>query len=139
MFWLLCSFLIFNFLIFFIFSPFSLFVSVYVYASLCDFVCLGLLLPHVLEFRLFFFFSFSFFLPFLLSHAAGRVLVLWPGVRPEPLRWEGRVQDTGPPETFQPHVISIGESSPRDLHLNTNTQLHQRPASSSAEGPMPKN
>ena len=34
------------------FSPFSLFVSVYVYASLCDFVCIGLLLPFVLEFCL---------------------------------------------------------------------------------------
>ena len=28
--------------------PFSLFVSVYVYASLCDFVCIALLLPFVL-------------------------------------------------------------------------------------------
>ena len=27
-----------------------------------------------------------FFLPFLQSHVAHRVLVLWPGVRPEPLR-----------------------------------------------------
>ena len=34
--------------------------------------------------------SFSFFfLPFLLSHVVDRVLVLWPGDRPEPLRWEG--------------------------------------------------
>ena len=32
--------------------PFSLFVSVYVYASLCDFVCIVLLLPFVLGFRL---------------------------------------------------------------------------------------
>ena len=53
-----------------------------------------------------------------------RVLVLWLGVRPEPLRWESRVQDIGPPETSQPHVISNGESSPRDLHLNANTQFH---------------
>ena len=34
--------------------PFSLFVSVYVYASLCDFVCVGLLLPFVLGFCPFF-------------------------------------------------------------------------------------
>ena len=46
-------------------------------------------------------------------HVPG-VLVLQAGVRPDPLRWESRVQDTGPPETFQPHVISIGKSSPRD-------------------------
>ena len=32
------------------FFPFSLFVSVYVYASLCDFVCIALLLPFVLGF-----------------------------------------------------------------------------------------
>ena len=57
-------------------------------------------------------FFLSFFLPFLLSWVADRVLVLWPSVRPEPLRWETRAQDTEPPETSQPHVISIGESSP---------------------------
>ena len=34
------------------------------------------------------FFFLSFFLPFLLSHVADRVLVLQPGVRPEPPRWE---------------------------------------------------
>ena len=36
----------------YIFSPFSLFVSVYVYASVCGFVCIALLLPFVLEFCL---------------------------------------------------------------------------------------
>ena len=69
------------------------------------------------------FFSF-FFPPFLLSPVVDRVLVLQPGVRPKPLRWESRVQDIRPPETSRPHVISIGKSSPRDLHLNTKTQLH---------------
>ena len=58
------------------------------------------------------------------SRVADRVLVLWPGVRPESLRWESRLQGIGPPETFRPHVISIGESSPRDLCINTKTQLH---------------
>ena len=66
----------------------------------------------------------SFFLPFLLSCVADRVLVLQPSVRPEHLRWETRVQDTGPRETSRPHVISISESSPRDLCLNAKTQLH---------------
>ena len=133
----------------FFFFPFSLFVSVYVYASFCDFVCIALLLPFVLGFCLygfFFFLSFyyflifhnflifyfisffsffhSFFLPFLLSRVADRVLVLWPGVRPVPLRWESWVQDIGPPETSQLHVISKSKSSPRDLHLNAKTQLH---------------
>ena len=55
---------------------------------------------------------------------ADRVLVLQPGVRPEPLRWESQVQDIGPTETAWPHVISIGESSPRDLRLNAKTDLH---------------
>ena len=55
---------------------------------------------------------------------ADRVLVLQPGVRPESLKWESRVQDIGPPKTSWPLVISIGESSPRDLHLNAKTQLH---------------
>ena len=47
----------------YIFFPFSLFVSVYVYASLCDFVCIALLLPLVLGFCLSvfcFFFSIVF-------------------------------------------------------------------------------
>ena len=61
---------------------------------------------------------------FLLSRVAERVLVLWPCVRPAPLRWESRGQDIGPPETPQLHVISISKSSPRDLHLNAKTQLH---------------
>ena len=43
---------------------FSLFVSVYVYASVCDFGCIALLLPFVLGFCLsvFFLFLFVFFL-----------------------------------------------------------------------------
>ena len=44
-------------------------------------------------FILFYFFLSFFFLPFLLSQVADRVLVLRPGVRPEPLRWESQVQD----------------------------------------------
>ena len=73
---------------------------------------------------LYFSFFLSFFLPFLLSHIADRVFVLRLGVRPVPLRWESRIQDTGPPETSQLHVISNSKSSPRDLHLNAKTQFH---------------
>ena len=51
-------------------------------------------------------------------------MLLLLGVRPQSLRWESRVQDTGPPETSWLHVISNGKSSPRDLSLNTKTQLH---------------
>ena len=59
------------------------------------------------------FFPSFFFLPFLVSHVADRVLVLRLGVRPESLRWESRVQDIGPPETSQRHVISNSKSSQR--------------------------
>ena len=72
----------------------------------------------------FIFSFFLFFLPFLLSRVVDTVLVLWPGVRPEPLRWESWGQDIGTPETSWPHIISIGKSSPRDLRLNNKTQLH---------------
>ena len=51
---------------------------------------------------------------------ADSVLVLRPGVRPVPLRWESRVQDIGPPETTRLHVISNSESSHRDLYLKAN-------------------
>ena len=44
-----------------IYFPFSLFVSVYWYASVCDFVCIALLLPFVLGFYLSIFFFFAFF------------------------------------------------------------------------------
>ena len=57
-----------------------------------------------------------------LNRVADKVLVLRLDVRPEPLRWESRVQDIGPPETSQPHIISIGKSSPRHLRLNAETQ-----------------
>ena len=58
------------------------------------------------------------------SRVADRVSVLRPGVRPVPLMWESRGQDIGPPETSKIHVISNGERSPRDLHVNAKTQLH---------------
>ena len=42
--------------------PFSPFVNVYAYASLCDFVCIGMLLPFVLGFSLLVFLVFWLFL-----------------------------------------------------------------------------
>ena len=78
----------------------------------------------ILFYFILFYYILSFFLPFLLSCVEERVLVLWPGVRPMPLRWESRVQDIGPPETSRLHVISNGESSPRDLNLNEIGRAH---------------
>ena len=103
--WLLSSFI----LCFLSFYYFSIFNNFFILITLFYFIYL---------------FSFCFFLPFVLIHEADRVLVLQPGVRPEPLRWKSRVQDVGPPENSQKQVITNGESSPRDLHLNTKTQLH---------------
>ena len=136
----------------YIYFPFSLFVSVSLYASLCDFCLYNFsftICPRVLSdlfffllliflflifflffilITLFYYFSFflSFFLPFLLTCVADRVLMLRKGVRPVPLRWESQVQDMGPPETSQLHVISKSKSSHRDLHLDTKTQLHSK-------------
>ena len=81
----------------------------------------------------------EFYLAVYISHVADKVLVLWPGVRPVPLRWQSQVRDIAPPETAQLHVISNGKSSPRDLHLNAKTQLHSMTASYSAGHPMPNN
>ena len=46
------------------FFPFSLFLSVYAYASVCDLVCIALLLPLVLGFCLSVFFVFVLFITF---------------------------------------------------------------------------
>ena len=93
------------------------------------------------NFILFYFILFflSFFLPLILSHVDDRLLVLQLGVRPVHLRWESQVQDTGPPETLQLHVISNGENLP-EISISTQTPSStQRPASYSAGHPMPNN
>ena len=61
---------------------------------------------------------FLFFLPFILSRAEDRLLVLQPGVTAMPLTWESQVQDTGPQETSQLHVISKGENLP-EISIST--------------------
>ena len=58
-------------------------------------------------------FFFLFFLHFILSLGEDRLLVLQPGIRAVPLRWESPVQDTGPQETSQLHVISTAKISQR--------------------------
>ena len=94
--------------IFFIFNIFLLFILITLF-----------------YFNLSFFLSFFlFFLPFLWSHVADSVFVLWLGVKPVSLRWESRAQDIGPPETSRIYIISNSKSSPRDLHLSAKTQVH---------------
>ena len=47
-----------------------------------------------------------------------RLLVLQPGVRAVPLRWESQLQDTGPQETYQLHVIPNGKNLP-EISIST--------------------
>ena len=63
-------------------------------------------------------FFISFFLPFIHSRVDDRLLVLQPGVRAVPLRWESQVQDTSPQETSQLHLISNGENLP-EISIST--------------------
>ena len=83
--------------------------------------------------------SFFFFLHFILSRVDDRLLVLQPGVRAVPLRWESQVQDTGPQETSQVHVISNGENLPQIPISMPRPSSTQRSASYSAGHPMPNN
>ena len=62
----------------YIFFPFSLFVSVYVYVSVCDFICIASLLPFVLGFCLSVFFVFVFF-SILFSNCYHCGFVFWFG------------------------------------------------------------
>ena len=88
-------------------------------------------------FILFSCFFLSFFLPFILSRVDDRLLVLQPGARAVPLRWERQVHDTGPQETSQLHVISNGENLPEIPISTPRPSSTQRPASYSAGHPMP--
>ena len=131
------------------------------------FFCIALLLPFVLGFCLsiffnyykkifnnFFYFNnfvilfyfifcflsfFLFLLPFILSCVDDRLLVLQPGVRAVHLRWESQVQDTGPQETSQLHVISNGEDLPQISISMPKPSFTQQLASYSAGHPMQNN
>ena len=116
-FWFGCSLP--SFLLFLHFYHFFYFLYYFFIFYFNEFILSPFLPPSLPSFLPFF---LSFFL--FLRHVANRVLVLRPAVRPEPLRWKSQVQDTGPPETSGLHIVSNGKSSPRDLHLNTKTQLH---------------
>ena len=108
--WLLSSF--------FLFFLFLLLLNIFIFNNYFLFFIL------ITLFSWFFSSFLSFFLPFLLSRVDDWVLVLRLGVRTLPLRWESRVQGIGPQEMSQLHIISNGDSSPKDLHLNAKNQLH---------------
>ena len=102
------------------------------------FILIIFFIKNFILITLFYFSFFLLFLTFLLSHVADRVLVLQLGVRPEPLRWVKRVQDIGLPQTSWSHVLSISESSPRDLRLNAKTQFHSTTSKSQCWTPHAK-
>ena len=84
-------------------------------------------------------FFLSFFSPFYSELCGDRLLVLQPGVRAVPLRWESPVQDTGPQETSQLHIISDDENLPEISISTPRPSSTQQPASYSAGHPMPNN
>ena len=91
---------------------------------------------------LFYFILSSFFLffhPFILSCVDERILVLQPGVSAVPLRWESQLQDTGPHETSQLHVLPNGENLPEISISTPRPSFIQRPASYNAVHPIPNN
>ena len=77
----------------------------------------------------YFFFFFLFFLPFILSCVEERFLVLQPGIRAVPQRWESQLQDTGPQDTSQLHVIPNDENLPGISISTRRPSFTQRPAS----------
>ena len=54
----------------------------------------------------------------MICRGADRVQVLRPGVRPEPLRWESRTQDTGPSATSSRNIKrrELSQRSPSQHH-----------------------
>ena len=73
---------------------------------------------------LFYFIFFLFYLPFILSRVDDRLLVLQPGVKAVPLRWESQVGGHWSTRDLPaPHNIKWVKF-PRDLHLNAKIQLH---------------
>ena len=95
---------------------------------------------------LFYFILSSFFLPFfvlfllfILSCVDERLLLLRAGMRAVPLRWESQLQDTGPQETSQLHIIPNGENLSEISISASRPSFTQRPASYSVGHPMPNN
>ena len=82
---------------------------------------------------------FLFFLPFILSRVDERLFVPQPGIRAVPLRWESQLQDTGPQETSQLHVIPNGKNLSEISVSTSRPSFTQQSESYSAGHPMPNN
>ena len=107
---------------FFTLNFFSLFLIFFIFYFNNFIFCLTL-------FYFILFLFFLFFLPFILSHVDERLLVLQRGFRALPVRWESQLQDTGPQETSQLHVIKkrtkISQRSPSQ-HQDAVSLNHQQ-------------
>ena len=123
--WLLSSF----FLLLIFFNNYILFL---ILITLFYFILLLLYLFYLLSF-------FLSFLPFILSRVDDRLLVLQPGIRAVHLRWDTQVQDTGPQETYQLHVISNSKNFPESSISTPRPSDTQRTESYSAGHPLPNN
>ena len=142
---------LFSFIYMFFFFPFSLFVNVYVYASLCDFVCIGCLLPFGLGFCLSFFggdfclfhfvFLYDFFSFFLFSWTvwlAGSWCSGWvSGLSLQGGRADSRILDHQKPPGHT--WYQLARTLPEIFVSTLRPISTQRPASSSAGSPMPNN
>ena len=118
-----CFFFLFFLIVIFLFFYFNNFILFYL----------------TLFYFILFLFFFLFFLPFILSRADERLLVLQPGIRAVPLRWERQLQDTGTQETSHLHVIPNDDNLPEISISTPRPRFTQRPASYSAGHPMPNN
>ena len=110
-------------------------MNIFFYFLFYNFVLFYFILFYFILFLSF----FLIFLPFTLSRVDERLLVLQPGIRAVPLRWESQLQDTGPQETSQLHIIPNDENLPEISISTPRPSFTQRPASYSAGHPMPNN
>ena len=125
---------------FFPFFPFFLFKIFFLIIIFFIFYFNNFILFYFIFFHFILFLTFFlFFLPFILSCVDERLLVLQLGIRAVPLRWESQVQDTGPQETSQLHIISNGKNLAEISISTPRSSFTQWPGSYSAGHPMPNN
>ena len=103
------------------------FILLYLLSFFLPFLLPSFLPPSLLSFFLLLLILsfFLLFLPFILSHVDERLLVLQPGVSAVPLTWESQLQDTGPQETSQLHIIANGKYL-TEKHTHTNSQKEEK-------------
>ena len=129
-------------------SPFSSFLFSF---SCCDFVLLCcscfnyiFIFPNIFFIFLILFYFLFFVIVLLLSflllhHTTCGILVPRPGIGPELMWWERRVQTTGLIENLRHQGILIGVRAPRGPHPSTKPSSTQQPENSRAGCLRPNN